>query len=334
VTSPCRNPAAVALLIACAVLSTASPGNARPSLWERARRPVAAREAELLPQLERILDARELSYREPSVTRDIARAAVARSDLSGIRSPSDPRLACVMADALIIADIGREHDARRLLEGALETLPVGPLRADSLRRLGVVLAVLAEPLRSRQAYTEALELEVSPRERANLYYNRAEASLELDELEAASADYRRSIALAVEPDVLALSRYGLAVALERLGDLPAAFTELDAALAIMLPFPAYPAPDPLELPGVFFVPAYERYYLEALRAMARLRHAEDRAERLVEASVAVDAWDAYLAAAPSSVRYRKNAEAHRRRVAETVKVPSAPPVTSRKPTPR
>jgi tetratricopeptide (TPR) repeat protein len=310
---------AASFLVALSVLTRASPCDAGPSLWERARRPLAVKEAELLPELERILDARELAYREPAVTRDIARAAVARSELSGIRSPVDPRLACVLADALIIADVGRERDAQRLLEGALVTLPIGPLRADALRRLGIVFALLAEPARSRQAYTEALELEVSPRERANLYYNRAEASLELDELEAATADYRRSIALATEPDVLALTRYGLAVALERLGDLPAAFTELDAALAITLPFPAYAAPDPLELPGVFFVPAYERYYLEALRAMARLRHAEDRAERLLEAAIALEAWDTYLSAAPTTVRYRQNAEAHRRRIAETTK---------------
>jgi tetratricopeptide (TPR) repeat protein len=310
---------AVALLVASSVLATASTGTAKPNLWERARRPLAAKEAELLPQLERILDARELSYREPAVTRDIARAAVARSELSDIRSPSDPRLACVMAEALIGSGLGRERDARRLLEEALATLPVGPLRAASLRRLGVVLLVLGEPLRSRLVYTEALELEVSARERANLYYDRAEASLALDELEAATADYRRSIALATEPDRLALARYRLAVALERLGDLPAALAELDAASAITLPFPVYPSPDPLELSGVFFVPAYERHYLEALRAMARLRHAGDRARRLVETAMALQAWDAYLAAAPPSVRYRQNAEAHRRRVAESTK---------------
>jgi tetratricopeptide (TPR) repeat protein len=186
-----------------------------------------------------------------------------------------------------------------------------------------VLAGLSEPRRSRDAYTEALALEVSPRERANLYYNRAEASLELDELETARSDYRRASEIATEPDTLALARYGLALALERMGDLPAAFTELDAALAITLPFPAYVTPDPLDLPGVFFVPAYERYYLEALRAMARLRHVEDRAQFLAETAIALQAWDAYLAAAPSSVRYRLNAEAHRRRVAEGSKRPPA-----------
>jgi tetratricopeptide (TPR) repeat protein len=180
-----------------------------------------------------------------------------------------------------------------------------------------------QPRRSRDAYAEALELEISPRERANLYYNRAEASLELDELEVAQADYRRAIELASDPDVFALARYGLAVALERLGDLPAALTEFDAAAAVSLPFPAYSAPDPLDLPGVFFVPAYERYYIEALRAMARLRHADSRPELLVESAVALQAWDAYLAAAPTTVPYRKNAEAHRRRVAESAKqIPS------------
>lgn len=311
----------LALVAALALL--AASADARPSLWERARSPLAEKEAWLLAGMERTLDARELAYREPAVTRDIARAAVAMSDLSGIRTPADPRLACLMAEALTLADYGRERDARRLLEGALEKLPVGPLRADALRRLGVVLAVLSEPSLSRDAYTEALELESSPRERANLYYNRAEASLELDELERARADYRRAIELATEPDTLALARYGHAVALERVGDLPAAFTELDAALAIVLPFPVYAAPDPLELPGVFFVPAYERHYLEALRAMARARHAANRAEYLVETAIAISAWDAYLAAAPDTVPYRKNAQAHRRRLEEGMQRPPA-----------
>jgi tetratricopeptide (TPR) repeat protein len=295
------------------------PAGARPTLWERARRPSAVKEAWLLAGMERTLDARELTYREPTVTRDLARAAVAMADVSGIEAPEDPRLACLMAEAIVIADVGRERAARRLLEGAREKLPPGSLRADALRRLGVVLAVLAEPRRSREAYTEALELELSPRERANLFYNRAEASLELDELEAAQADYRRAIELAAEPDALALARYGLAVALERLGDLPAAYAELDAAAAISLPFPAYSASDPLDLPGVFFVPAYERYYIEALRAMARLRRATTHAELAAESSLALAAWEAYLAAAPSTVPYRKNAEAHRNRVAEITK---------------
>ncbi len=306
----------LALGVGLFLAGAAGVAEARPTLWERVRRPAAMKEAWLLAGMERTLDARELSFREPAVTRDIARAAVAMADVSGVDSPEDPRLACLMAEAIIIADFGRERDARRLLERALETLPPGSLRADALRRLGVVLAGLAEPRRSRDVYAEALELEISPRERANLYYNRAEASLELDELEVARADYRRAIELASDPDVFALARYGLAVTLERLGDLPAAFAELDAALAVSLPFPAYVVPDPLDLPGVFFVPAYERYYIEALRAMARLRHADSGPQRIVESAVALQAWDAYLAAAPPTVPYRKNAEAHRRRVAE------------------
>jgi tetratricopeptide (TPR) repeat protein len=314
-----RRPFGPAALVCALALFVATGVEASPSIWRRAARPQVAKEAWLLAGLERTLDAHELLSGEPAVTRDMARAAVAMSEISGIRSPEDPRLACVMAQALILADYGRQEDARRLLERALETLPVGPLRLNALRRLGVLLAELAEPRLSRETYTQALELAVFPHHRANLYYNRAEASLELDELELADADYRRAIELASEPDTLALARYGLAVALERSGDLPAAFTELDAALAITLPVPVYPVPDPLELPDVFFVPAYERHYLEALRSMARLRHADSRARYLVEAAIALAAWDAYLAAAPESVRYRKNAEAYRRRIAEGMK---------------
>jgi tetratricopeptide (TPR) repeat protein len=300
------------LLVVGAVAGWANVAAAGPSLWERARRPQAAKEAWLLGAMERTLDARGLALLEPEVARNIARGAVAMADVNGLHAPEDPRLACVLAQALIAADLGRERQAERLLEGALERLPQGPLRAEALRRLAYRL----NGRRAHSLYTEALELESSSSVRGNLYYNRGDTNRELDHLDAARADYERALELAGEPDTQVLARYGLAVVLERLGDLPSAYAEFDAALVVTLPFPPYPASDPLELPWVTFEPAYERYYIEALRAMARLRHADSRAPHVVESTVALQAWDAYLASAPSTDPYRRNAEAHRRRVEE------------------
>ena len=142
--------------------------------------------------------------------------------------------------------------------------------------------------------------------------------LELDELDLARADYVRAIDLATEPELLAISRYGLAVALERLGDLPSAYDVLDAANAIRLPSPPYAASDPLELPEVYFVPAYERSYLEALRSMARARRAQEGGRKRAVLEQAAVAWDLYLEGAPDDVPYRKNARAHRKRVADEI----------------
>jgi len=294
----------------------APAARAEPTIWARARSPQVAAEAKLLAAIERTLDARELSEAEPEVSRHIARAAVAMADLSGIREPKDPRLATLLAEALLAARLGREAQARALLERALPALPDGPFRGHAFTVLGDVLASTNEPRLAIEARTAALRLQRTPGSRAGSYYNRGEAWLELGELELARADYLAAIEVAREPDVLALSRYGLAVALERLGDLPAAYDALDAANAIRLPIPAFPTTDPLDLPGVYFVPAYERSYLEALRSMARARRAPTVEVRQEELIKAVAAWDAYLEAAPDSVPYRRNASAHRKRSAE------------------
>jgi tetratricopeptide (TPR) repeat protein len=301
----------VAAGLAVALLS--SSAHAEPNLWERARRPKASAESRLLAALERTLDARELSQGEPEVSQHIARAAVAMSDLSGIREPSDPRLRTVIAEALIAARLDREPEARELLESALPELPDGPLRARGYALLADVLAQIDEPRPAIAARTEALRLEYRADARAGSYYNRAEAKLELGQLESAREDYLRAIDLASEPDILALARYGLGVTLERLGDLPSAYQALDAANLVRLPVPPYLANDPLELPGVYFVPAYERHYLEALRAMARARRAANDADRREHLETALAAWDAYLEAAPDDVPYRRNAAAHRKR---------------------
>jgi len=313
--TPVRHWLAFGVSLASVALATPA-ARAEPTIWARAKSPQVAAEAKLLSAIERTLDARELSEAEPEVSRHIARAAVAMADLSGIRAPKDPRLATLLAEALLAARLGREANARALLERALPVLPDGPFRGHAFTVLGDVLASTGEPKLAIEARTAALRLQRTPGARAGSYYNRGEAWLELGELESARADYLAAIELAREPDVLALARYGLGVALERLGDLPAAYDALDAANAVRLPVPAFPASDPLELPGVYFAPAYERSYLEALRSMARARRAPTVEDRRLELSNAVDAWDAFLEAAPESVPHRRNASAHRKRSAE------------------
>jgi len=305
--------------LGCALLGVALLGpaaQAEPTIWARVRSPHVAAEAKLLAAIERTLDARELSEAEPEVSRHIARAAVAMADLSGIREPNDPRLATLLAEALLAARLGREAQARALLERALPSLPDGPFRGHAFTVLADVLAVTGEPKLAIDARTSALRLQRMPGARAQSYYNRGEAWLELDELERARADYLAAIEIAREPDVLALARYGLGVTLERLGDLPAAYEALDQANAVRLPSPPFAAADPLDLPGVYFVPSYERSYLEALRAMARARRAPTVEDRKLELANAVAAWDAYLEAAPERVVHRRNAAAHRKRSAD------------------
>lgn len=301
-----------ALVLVFAGVGALRDAEASPTLWERARKPSARAEARLLAALERTLDAREMAASDPGLAENLARAAVAMSDLAGITEPEDPRLACVMAQALLASGKKRAKDATRLLEGALPKLGEDMLAAQAYYSLGLAHSVLDEPVDARAAYTRTIALAWDADMRASSYYNRAKENLRLGELERAVSDYERAISLSGEPDVQALARFGLAVALERRADLPAAFAELDRALAVVLPVPPFPTEDPLELPGVFFVPEYERHYLEALVWMARARHLEGSVRKDAYGR-AVSAWDAYLAAAPESERWYAQARGHRER---------------------
>jgi tetratricopeptide (TPR) repeat protein len=306
-------------LFTLALALTSATTFAAPTLWQRAADPSARTEARLLAALERTLDAREQTGGDPDLSRHLAQAAVAMADLSRIREPKDPRLACVMAQALLLADSERAAEARRLLEGALQRLPDGSLAASAWHSLGIAHALLDDSARARAAHTRGIALDWDTDRLASNYYNRAEAAARLLDFDAAVSDYERAAALGREPDVQALSRFGLAVVLERRGDLPAAYAALDRALAVRLPVPPYPSEDPLELPGVFFVPAYERHYLQALAAMALARKAERTVERRALYALAVAEWDAYLDRAAETEPWIANAKSHRARAFSATK---------------
>lgn len=305
---------ASALLVGLFVTFVASSAFAQPSLFRRLTEPRARAEAKLLASLERMIDdARQEGFAELGLGREFARAAVAMIELTGMGDPEDPRLACASARAFLDADVGREADARRLLERALARLPPGTRAASAWNTLGMVLARLDDKKAEQNAYTKVIELTWDPEMRALAYYNRGEAHMYEQELTAARADYEQAISGAQDPSVVALARYGLAVAEERLGDLPAAYALLDRALSVALPVPPFPSEDPLDLPGVFFLPAYEENYVRALRAMAVGRRATDAGERHDAYELAIAEWDTYLARSPDTEPFRENARAHRTR---------------------
>jgi hypothetical protein len=99
----------------------------------------------------------------------------------------------------------------------------------------------------------------------------------------------------------------LGVALERNGDLPRALDAMNAARAIQIPGIG----SALDLPSVFFVPAYDIHYSKALSAMAAAR-GESRpslvATHLLDAG---EEWQKYLEhAVPDKHRWAENAKRH------------------------
>jgi tetratricopeptide (TPR) repeat protein len=304
-----------AVLAAAFALSFSSVASAEPTLWGRAREPRAYAEARLLESLERTLDAaNRIGMLEMGLERQHARGAVAMFELSGISEPKDPRLAVVVAQALIEADMGREADARRLLERAIVSMPPGSRSAFAWRLLTLAIFRLDDPKAEYEAYTRVIEQTWDPESRANSYYNRGEVSMREHRVEHAREDYRLAVAGAREPALVALARYGLAVAEERLGDLLAAYVAFDRAAAVTLQVPPYAADDPLDLPSTAFIPPYEENYIRALRAMAAGRRLTDPSERRLAFEAAFTEWETYLARAPEDEPFRDNARSHRARV--------------------
>jgi tetratricopeptide (TPR) repeat protein len=190
-------------------------------------------------------------------------------------------------------------------------LPPGSLARRAWLELGVARATRGDYAGARTAETESLALALEPEERARALALRAASEDRLGDMRRAESDYRLAASVATEPVTLALARFGLGVTLERLGDVPAAQAAFDSGLLVRLPLAHYPTDEPLELPGLYFFPRYERFYLTALVAMARARHDDDPHARRVDYEAAVEQWDAYLLAADPAEPWTTHARRER-----------------------
>lgn len=305
-----RRLGAAAGLLALGLLA-AGPSAARPTFWQRAREPSAALEYRLLLELEELLEAQELAGHDPEDFQRFARAGVAAIDLLRVREPKDARLACDMAETLIEAGVGREAEAEALLVAALPRLPPGSLARRAWFELGVARATLGDYAGARAAETESLELAVEPDERAQALAVRAASEARLQSLRRAERDYRLAASLAADPVTQALVRFGLGVTLERLGDVSASQAAFAQGLLVRLPLAHYATDEPLDLPGLYFFPRYERFYLTALVAMARARRDEEPRARRSDYEAAVEEWDAYLLAADPAEPWVEHARRER-----------------------
>src|SRR5262249_13522866 len=121
-------------LLSLAVASLSGSALAEPSLWARTKNPRAAAEAKLEGSLQRAFDEAEMSsLLGLGLNHRVLRRAAATFEGEG--EPEDPELALLEARVLVGADIGREADARRLLENAIPRLPDGTRAASAWNTL-------------------------------------------------------------------------------------------------------------------------------------------------------------------------------------------------------
>jgi len=266
---------------------------AEPTIWQAAKDPRTVTAERLLVRLERKLLAAAAASERPALALQEKREAMALLPALGEGLP-EPRLRLLLGRLLLEPPADNYAEARRLLEQALAEAPDSALAGSAWFDLGIACAKLGDVACEEAAYTRALDVVWDPNVRAEIHANRADASMVKGDLAAALADYRRAIALGPDVVTLTLAYYGLGVALERSGDLPAALEAMNHGTSL---WPPYFLTTVLDWPSVFFVPPFDIYYYKALVAQARAQAArssgsvDEQARALVEA---IGYWREYL----------------------------------------
>ncbi len=325
--------------LTCALLVVRA-GRADPNLWQRAGDPASASQQFVLNRIERTLGAIGLYEIDPELSAAAIAMSVLSQTLPACRGPADaarPRTAAqarfdyLIGSALLESHSNREADARCLLERALRALPESPLAARGWFQLGIAAAMLGDRSAERAAYVRALAVTWAPDVRAILRANLAESEMGAGDLKAALRDYRLALSDAHQPDALSSAYFGLAVALDRSGDLPSALDAAGHASAIQLPPTLFPVGSVLDLPGTFFTPSYEIHYYKALAAMADARQAKDQAAERAALTQAEEQWSAYLAPAETEhAAWAPRARLHQARIARELAASSAKSRISRR----
>lgn len=307
------------MLCAAAALFSTTHAAAEPTLWQRASEPGVARmRARARLRAEQLFDLAAERRSDPDTGHALLLQSAALLELSG-GAESDPWQGVLLGRALLDVRAGREQQAIRLLESHVDALPPSDFKAASLFDWGLGALFSGDLERAKRAFTKALALAWHPDDRANLLRSRGQARSLSGQVPEAVVDFRAAVKLARAPDVLALSHWGLGVALERGGDYRQGLDEIGRAVRLRLPAPPYAAGSALELPTVRLFPEYDLHYYRALGFMAEAVGADsfDRENDCYRGALA--SWDRYLAAAEAHEdRFVPNAVRHRQRCVDAL----------------
>jgi tetratricopeptide (TPR) repeat protein len=302
-----------ALAAAATLLLLAAPVTAEPTLWQKAQAPGSTARAKARLRAEQLFDQASDPRADVETLRDLSLGSAALMELSG-EARRDPWQQVLLGRVLLDAQPGREREALQLLESGLPALPDTDFKRQSLFDLGLGAMFAGEMEHAARAFTAALALAWKPDDRATIHRNRGKARMLSGQLLGAVADFRAAVALARGVEVMALSRFGLGVALERSGDFPQGMQEIARGVAMRLPVPPYPSESVLDLPGLRWIPEYDVHYFRALGAMSEAEIA-DSSELLQDRyETALESWEQYIPAAEAQKdRFLPNALRHRQR---------------------
>jgi tetratricopeptide (TPR) repeat protein len=308
-------------LILGALVAAVTHAAAAQSLWQVAKDPRLRRASELLAVAERARIPAEDVLVDPLLLLSLgnsdelnrqlnARTATLIKIARGGDLP-DPRLHYLLGDALVKADKEYLAEGRDALEKALREAPDSPLAADAWFWLAIAAGKLRDHDAERASYTRALEVQWDPELRATILMNRAESSMTARDLLQATRDYRMARAQSRSAVTQSLATWGLAVATERDGDLPTAL-ELARNAASTQFGPSHHRVVALDLPDVFFTPAYEQHYYRALATMGQAVAEKDTSKARALLQTAELLWTMYIGPAEKDGEpWLENARRHR-----------------------
>lgn len=304
------------LALAAAVLLWGATGHAEPTLWQRAADPGAKLRQRARLRAEQLFDQASDARADLETLRSLSLASSALLELSG-GARADPWQSVLLGRVLLDAQSGREREAVALIESGVKSLPASDFKRATLFDAGLGAMLSGDLTRANQAFTEALSLAWDPDYRASIHRNRGKARMLAGRLREAVSDFRAAVQLARGVEVMALSHFGLGVALERSGDYPQGLREIARGVALRLPVPPYPTESVLDLPTLRWFPEYDVHYFRALGSMSEAANAEANEFALERYELALESWDQYLPAAEASKdRFFANAERLRARCAE------------------
>ncbi len=239
--------------------------------------------------------------------------ALARLTLALQLAPGDPQLHYLRARVLGLWEEPlplhgcsvRRRDSEAIAElRTLMALDPTFQASDTAFQLGVLLTRSHDFERAAQAYARAAELSLDEREVSVTYANLAEVTMLGGDAASALAVYQHALELSHAGREYTLALYGMAVALDRLGEHESALKVCEKAAQA-----DRQTLDTLHSEGVFFEPSYERHYYEALGNEA-LSHLTTAPELRLDALQAAAAnYRAFAAAAPEGDPYRAAAQA-------------------------
>jgi tetratricopeptide (TPR) repeat protein len=250
------------------------------------------------------------------VRRDALDRALADLERARRLEPNDPDIARARVRALVLweepASVER-CEVRQRTAAAIEALrELHALRPEEvgtsgLFELGSLLARQGDYAGAVVAYRSAISLAFDDSERSAAYAQLAQAKMLAGDAAAALPDYQRALATATPGRASAILHFGMAVALDRLGEHSAALEQAVAAMEA-----AERSLDVLAPDNVQFEPATERFVYQALahEAMAQLMP-EAKALSL---EAAAESYAAFLTNVDPGHLYRNAAEADLRAV--------------------